>query len=65
MVTVPSSPGLQSHPLNRAQPEEYKARAGTEPVIGHIKHNHRMLRNYLKGTLSDKVNTIMAATGFN
>jgi len=43
----------------------FRARAGIEPVIGHIKHDHRMLRNYLKGTLGDKVNTIMAATGFN
>ena len=43
----------------------FRARAAIEPVIGHIKHDHRMLRNYLKGTLGDKVNTIMAATGFN
>ncbi len=43
----------------------FRARAGIEPVIGHIKHDHRMLRNYLKGTLGDKLNTIMAATGFN
>lgn len=43
----------------------FRARAGIEPLIGHIKHDHRMLRNYLKGTLGDKVNTIMAATGFN
>lgn len=43
----------------------FRARAGIEPIIGHIKHDHRMLRNYLKGTLGDKVNTIMAATGFN
>ncbi len=43
----------------------FRARAGIEPVIGHIKHDHRMLRNYLKGTLGDQLNTIMAATGFN
>lgn len=43
----------------------FRARAGIEPVIGHIKHDHRMLRNYLKGTLGDKLNTIMAVTGFN
>lgn len=43
----------------------FRARAGIEPVIGHIKHDHRMLKNYLKGTLGDQLNTIMAAAGFN
>ena len=30
--------------------KRFRARAGIEPVIGYIKHDHRMLRNYLKGT---------------
>jgi IS5 family transposase len=42
-----------------------RSRAGIEPVIGHLKHNHRMIRNYLKGELEDKVNTILAGTAFN
>jgi IS5 family transposase len=45
--------------------KQFRARAGIEPVIGHIKHDHRMIRNYLKGTLGDSVNTILAATAFN
>lgn len=43
----------------------FRARAGIEPVIGHIKHDHRMIRNYLSGTQGDAVNTLLAATGFN
>ncbi len=43
----------------------FKARAGIEPVIGHIKHDHRMIRNYLKGTQGDMINVLLAATGFN
>jgi IS5 family transposase len=39
--------------------------AGIEPMIGHIKHDHRMIRNYLSGTQGDAINTILAATGFN
>ena len=27
----------------------FRARAGIEPVIGHIKHDHRMIKNYLSG----------------
>lgn len=45
--------------------KRFRSRAGIEPVIGHLKHDHRMIRNYLKGELGDKVNTIMAATAFN
>ena len=45
--------------------KQFRARAGIEPVIGHLKHDHRMLRNYLKGTIGDSINTILAATAFN
>ena len=34
-------------------------------IIGHIKHDHRMLRNYLKGAIGNQLNTILAGTGFN
>jgi IS5 family transposase len=43
----------------------FRARAGIEPVIGHIKHDHGMLRNYLSGTQGDAINTLLAAAGFN
>jgi len=45
--------------------KRFRARAGIEPVIGHIKHDHRMLRNYLKGADGDKVNSLLAAAAFN
>ena len=43
----------------------FRARAGIEPVIGHVKHDHRMIRNYLSGTRGDAINTLLAAAGFN
>ena len=45
--------------------KRFRARAGIEPVIGHIKHDHRMIRNYLKGVMGDIINAISAAMGFN
>ena len=45
--------------------KQFRARAGIEPIIGHIKHDHRMHRNYLSGVIGDNMNTILAATGFN
>ena len=43
----------------------FKRRSAIEPVIGHMKHDNRMDRNYLKGTDGDKMNVILAACGFN
>lgn len=45
--------------------KQFRARAGIEPVIGHIKRDHRMWRNFLMDEDGDKINTILAATGFN
>ncbi len=43
----------------------FKRRSAIEPVIGHMKQDHRMDRNFLKGTDGDKMNVILAACGFN
>jgi transposase, IS5 family len=45
--------------------KQFRARAGIEPIIGHIKRDHRMWRNFLLDEDGDKINTILAATGFN
>lgn len=44
---------------------EMKRRAAVEPVIGHLKAEHRMDRNYLKGRHGDRANAILAAAGYN
>lgn len=43
----------------------FRKRAGIEPIIGHLKSDHRMLRNYLKGTEGDDMNILLAAAAFN
>ena len=45
--------------------KRFRARAAIEPVIGHIKHDHRMIRNFLKGSIGDENNPLLAAIGFN
>ena len=44
---------------------EMKRRAAVEPVIGHIKAEYRMGRNYLKGRNGDRINAVLAAAGYN
>jgi IS5 family transposase len=42
-----------------------KCRAAIEPGIGHLKQEHRMDRNRLKGTEGDRINAILCAAGMN
>ena len=42
-----------------------KRRAAIEPIIGHMKSDHRMDRNFLKGKTGDRMNAILAGCGFN
>ena len=44
---------------------EMRRRAAVEPVIGHLKAEHRMGRNYLKGRDGDRINAVLAAAGYN
>ena len=47
-ILSPSAPkkGATLYEKQKAR-KRFRARVGIEPVIGHIKQNHRMLRNYL------------------
>ena len=42
-----------------------KRRSSIEPVIGHMKQEHRLGRNYLGGIEGDKFNPILVASAFN
>jgi IS5 family transposase len=44
---------------------EMRRRAAVEPVIGHLKEEHRMDRNYLAHRHGDFNNAILAAVGYN
>jgi len=51
--------------VTKAIRREMKRRAAVEPVIGHVKADHRMDRNYLKGRHGDRANAVLAAAGYN
>ena len=42
-----------------------KRRSSIEPVIGHLKHDHRMQRNYLLGRTGDQINVMLSASAWN
>lgn len=44
---------------------ELRRRSAVEPIIGHLKEEHRLNRNFLKGRQGDCINAILAAAGYN
>ena len=51
--------------ITKAQRKKHSKRAAIEPVIGHLKEDYRLCRNYLKGILGDLVNIILSAAAMN
>ncbi|MBP9753140.1 MAG: transposase [Proteobacteria bacterium] len=42
-----------------------KRRSVIEPMIGHMKNDGKLGKNYLKGMIRDKINTVLSAVGHN
>ena len=42
-----------------------KRRAAIEPTIGHMKSEHRLERNRLKGTCGDAINALLSGVAMN
>jgi IS5 family transposase len=59
--------GKQPHPDRRASwfRRAMRRRVAIEPVIGHLKHDHRMNRCRYKGGLGDTINVVWASLAWN
>jgi IS5 family transposase len=66
LINIPKPPLKRDTPdQKRKKRKHFRRRAAIEPVIGHLKSDHRAAKNFLKGQLGDSINFIMAAAGFN
>jgi IS5 family transposase len=45
--------------------KELRRRSAVEPVIGHMKEEGKLGRNWLKGSLGDKINALLCGAGHN
>ena len=54
-----------SYYKRRKKHDLFCKRAGIEPVIGHLKADHRLCRNFYAGVFGDNINVMLAAAGFN
>jgi len=45
--------------------KELRRRSAVEPIIGHMKEDGKLGRNWLKGSLGDKINALLCGAGHN
>lgn len=65
-ILVPKAPTKNQSRYKRDKLRKaHRKRAAIEPIIGHVKHDHRMDRNFYKGIVGDNINIMLAAAGFN
>ena len=57
--------GRRKKKISRTLRKWLKRRAAIEPIIGHLKSDHRMNRNHYQGQSGDAVNALLSAAGFN
>ena len=57
--------GSSHRGLSRTGRKRRRRRSAVEPIIGHMKSDHRMGRCFLKGLIGDAINAILAAAGLN
>lgn len=65
-IYIPSPPKKKDTPYQKSKKrKKFRRRAAIEPIIGHLKQDHRVDINYLKGQIGDSINFILAASAFN
>lgn len=65
-ILIPKPSGKKATAYQRQKARKrFRRRAGIEPIIGHLKSDYRLMRNYLKGSIGDSMNLMLAAAAFN
>ncbi len=65
-ILIPGTPKKSdSYYKRRKKHALFCHRAAIEPTIGHVKADHRMGRNYLRGVVGDAINLMLSAAAFN
>ena len=65
-ISIPGSPlKRDSEYQKQNKREKFKRRAAIEPIIGHLKSDFRLAKNYLKGFIGEQINLLLSATAWN
>ncbi|WP_456458546.1 transposase [Nitratifractor sp.] len=66
LISIPGKPLKRDGKYQKERKrKKFRRRAAIEPIIGHLKSDHRLARNYLKGFIGDEINLLLAAAAFN
>ena len=65
-ILVPGRTPVDQTPGQRTKMKQrFRRRCAIEPVIGHLKSDYRLARNYLRGFAGDTINLLLAAAAWN
>lgn len=65
-ILIPKPPKKDASEYEKKKARaRFRRRAAIEPIIGHLKTDYRLERNYLKGVIGDSINLMLAAAAFN
>lgn len=65
-IALPESPSRsRTEHFKRKARKDFGRRSAIEPIIGHLKNDFRLSRNYLKGIIGDSINLLLAVAAFN
>lgn len=65
LIPKPFNNKTQTKYQQKKLKQTHKKRAAIEPIIGHLKTDHRLGRNFYKGIIGDNINIMLAAAAFN
>ena len=64
-IIIPDVPKAgASYYMKRKKHKLFSKRVGIDPIIGHLKADHRLCRNFYAGVFGDNINVLLAAAGF-
>ena len=64
-IILPDEKKIKSAYQKKKRREDFRRRAAVEPIIGHLKNDYRLSRNYYKGIFGDNINVMLAAAAMN
>ena len=65
-ISMPSKPWKSDSPYQKQKKrKKFRRRAAIEPLMGHLKTEHRLQENDLMGASSPTINAYLAATGWH
>lgn len=65
-ISIPSTPRKKDIAYQKqTKRKKFRTRAAIEPIIGHLKTDFRLAKNYFMGETVPKINALLAATAWN